>query len=378
MQISAENEYSRLCTFLETLLVQTWYPTTVATHSKRAKDIISDAFELSVDGGKESPLLGSRLHDFGFRGCTCLEQSVLGGAAHLLNFDGTDTMSAAYYVQFALNEGKPVGTSIPASEHSVMTAWPSERQALENMIQKFGTGLFATVMDSYDYQNALDNIVPTVAKLKEEAGGFWVLRPDSGDPTEAVVAALKAAEKTFGADTNSKGYKVTRGVGCIQGDGINTDTIRKILHAVHKQGYSAQNVAFGMGGGLLQRLNRDTLSMAVKLNHITYADGSQADVMKCPVGVESKLSLPGELAVKMVDNIPTVYPVEDVLPEENLLQTVYNNGTISDLQHPTFTQIRETVDKTWSALPKKPQVLSDVMLSKSKLVKDKIRASIER
>jgi hypothetical protein len=116
--------------------------------------------------------------------------------------------------------------------------------------------------------------------------------------------------------------------------------------------------------------------MAVKLNHIAYADGSQADVMKCPVGVESKLSLPGELAVKMVDNTPTVYPVEDVLPEENLLQTVYDNGPISDLHHPTFAQIRETLEKTWSALPKKPHVLSDNMLSKSRLVKDKIRASI--
>lgn len=49
--------------------------------------------------GAASPLLGSRLHDFGFRGCTCVEQSVIGGVAHLLNFNGTDTMSAAYYAQ---------------------------------------------------------------------------------------------------------------------------------------------------------------------------------------------------------------------------------------------------------------------------------------
>ena len=71
----------------------------MATHSTRAKDVIEAAFERSVDGGRDSPLLGSRLHDFGFRGCTCLEQSVLGGVAHLLNFEGTDTLSAAYYAQ---------------------------------------------------------------------------------------------------------------------------------------------------------------------------------------------------------------------------------------------------------------------------------------
>lgn len=41
--------------------------------------------------------------------------------------------------------------SIPATEHSVMTCWPSEREAIGNMIDHFGSGLFACVMDSYDY-----------------------------------------------------------------------------------------------------------------------------------------------------------------------------------------------------------------------------------
>eukprot|EP00889_Picochlorum_renovo_P006174 jgi/Picre1/33204/NNA_008529.t1 len=168
---------------------------------------------LSVDEGRDSPLLASRLHDFGFRGCTCMEQSVLGGVSHLLNFDGTDTLSAAYYAQFALNAGKPVGMSIPATEHSVMTAWPTEREAIENMIQKFGTGLFATVMDSYNYQKALDTVVPAVSAQMIESGGYWVLRPDSGDPKDSVLAALRAAEKTFCVTVNNKGYKVTQGVG---------------------------------------------------------------------------------------------------------------------------------------------------------------------
>lgn len=75
------------------------YQTTVATLSRRARDIIENAFESSVEGGRESPLVLSVLHDFGMRGCTCVEQSVLGGVAHLLNFSGSDTMSAGYYAQ---------------------------------------------------------------------------------------------------------------------------------------------------------------------------------------------------------------------------------------------------------------------------------------
>jgi hypothetical protein len=60
---------------------------------------VEAAFEATSDGGASSPLVPSRLHDFGFRGCTSVEQSVIGGCAHLLSFTGSDTMSAAYYAQ---------------------------------------------------------------------------------------------------------------------------------------------------------------------------------------------------------------------------------------------------------------------------------------
>eukprot|EP00798_Chlamydomonas_sp_ICE-L_P002407 gene2407-8718_t len=105
--------------------------------------------------GKDSPLIPSRLQDFGFRGCTSVEQSIIGGCAHLLSFSGSDTMSAAYYAQFNLNGGRPVANSIPATEHSVMTAWPTEQEAIENMIKHFGHGTFACVMGSHGYAKVL-------------------------------------------------------------------------------------------------------------------------------------------------------------------------------------------------------------------------------
>jgi len=81
------------------------------------------------------------------------------------------------------------------------------------MIENFGTGIFSIVMDSYDYTNALDNVVPSVAEEKKKKGGLLVYRPDSGNPVEVVLQALRAAEKTFGAVVNSKGYKVLNGAG---------------------------------------------------------------------------------------------------------------------------------------------------------------------
>lgn len=373
-QITAKDGYAPLCTFLETILTMLWYPTTVATLSRRARDRIEAAFDRSVEGASGNPLIGTRLHDFGFRGCTCVEQSVLGGVAHLLNFDGSDTLSAAYYAQFHLNDGEPVAMSIPATEHSVMTAWRTEQQALANMIEQFGTGVFACVMDSYDYVQALAEMLPTVAQKQVGKGGFLVLRPDSGDPVEAVLLALEAAEKVFGVDTNARGYKVPRGCGVIQGDGISIEVLDQILQAVMAKGYSAQAVAFGMGGGLLQRVNRDTMSFATKLSHIVYADGTETDTMKLPKSDPLKYSLPGIMAVKSVDGVPTAFPADGghVSPEENMLQVVWDSGPV-EVERKKFTELRKQVDAQWRALPKTADVLSQPLKDKVKTVTARLR-----
>ncbi|KAG0082420.1 hypothetical protein BGZ92_011758 [Podila epicladia] len=329
-QITAEGEMSRLVTYLETLLTMVWYPITVATLSRRARDLIQEAYEKSVDASQFWSL-ESRLHDFGFRACTGPEQSIVGGTAHLLNFTGSDTLSAAYYAQYELNAGKPVANSIPASEHSVMTSFKTEQEAMTAMINEFGAGVYACVMDSYDYERALRDVLPQVASIKLEKGGFLVLRPDSGDIVESVLMGLRYAEKTFGVDVNAKGFKVLRGCGVIQGDGVSYASLQKILQAVLEAGFAAQNCAFGMGGGLLQKLNRDTLSFATKLCHIVYEDGTKRDVMKHPKSDSDKISLPGILdVIRNEQGIPTVYPrAESGEPhKDNILKVVYDHGKV--------------------------------------------------
>jgi nicotinamide phosphoribosyltransferase len=373
-QITAETEYSHLCTFLETVLTMVWYPSTVATLSRRCRDVIAAAFDQSVDSGRASPVLGSRLHDFGFRGCTCVEQSVLGGTAHLLNFEGSDALSAEYYAQFMLNDGEPVGNSIPGTEHSVMTAWPDEKQAISNMIDHYGHNIFACVMDSYDYARALSEVLPAIATKKVGAGGYMVLRPDSGDPVETVLMGLRAAEKVFGADVNSKGYKVIRRAGVLQGDGINIDSLTAIMKAVLDAGYSAESVGFGMGSGLLQKVNRDTMSFATKLSHIVYSDkpgGRPTDIMKLPKTDSSKISLPGVLAVKRVDGVPTVFPAKGghVMPKENLLQVVYDCGPVP-VHWEKFSVLKQRVARDWEALQPSADVISQPL-------KDKIQQLVQ-
>jgi len=353
-QISAEGEYSKLVTFIETVMTHIWYPCNVATLSRRVRDVIESAFEESVDD-EFSWLINYKLHDFGFRGCATFEQSVIGGSAHLLNFKGSDTMSACYYAQFVLNKGKPIGESIPATEHSVMTAWKTEQDAIENMIKKFGDGLFACVLDSYDYEHCLAKVLPAIKEKKEAKKGHFVMRPDSGDPKESVLMGLHYGEKCWGTIENKKGFKIINNASVIQGDGVDYSTIKIILRAVMDEGYSAADVTFGMGAGLVQKHNRDTMGFATKLSYIKYEDGTSRDIMKYPKRDGGKSSLPGMF--KVIRNelgIPIIYHVEDECPTggEDLLKTVYNCGPVEGAFSETFDELRDRVASEWTKLPK--------------------------
>ncbi|CAG8793082.1 11759_t:CDS:2, partial [Dentiscutata erythropus] len=248
-------------------------------------------------------------------------------------------LSASYYVQFKLNNGKPVGNAAPGTDHSVMTAHKSEKDAILRTIKLFGSGTYAC--------------------------GVMILRPDSGDPVEVILMALRAADKVFGSYVNKKGYKVLRGCSVVQGDAVTIESIKIILNAVKEAGYSVQNVTFGMGAGLLQKIDRDTMSFATKLCHITYADGTQKDVMKFPKTGSNKTSLPGEFIVKRNEHgVPIVYPKEVCAENdpENLLRVVYDHGKVSEWDD--FDTIRKRVAKEWPLLPRSYDNISPELKSK--------------
>lgn len=361
--ISAEGEYSGLATFLETLLMLVWYPSTVATLSRRCRDMLAAAFDRSVDE-EDAFLLESRLHDFGFRACATLEQAIIGGSAHLLSFGGTDTLPAAFHTQYNLNEGVPVASSVPASEHSVMLAYQRDSEAMRAIIERFGGGTYSIVMDTFDYLRALEEELPVVASEATAKGGFLVIRPDSGDPTEMTLAGLGALCRVFGARTNRKGFRVINGAGLIFGDGVDPGKMQQILEAVQAAGYSAQTVAFGMGSNLLHKVNRDTMSFATKMCYSRTLDGTDVDVAKLPKTDSSKFSLPGRFAVAMNGPHPVVHPLE-MFPEdaEDGLETVYDCGPVNYTKRP-FSELSRGLQAAWSAAPKQAAVLSPALRAK--------------
>jgi len=287
----------------------------------------------------------------GFRGCMSVKQAIIRGSAHLLSFGGSDNMAACYHTQYNLNNKVLVATSIPATEHSVMTAWSDEKEAIEKQIENFGDGIFSVVMDSYDYDNALDTILPSVADSVSKRGGFLVIRPDSGDPVSQVVKGLKAAEKCFPTSVNKKGYKVIQGAAVLQGDGINYENIREIQEKIMENGFSVACVAYSMGGSLLQKVNSDTMSFATKLCFIKEHDSKTRDVMKTPKSSKGKTLLPGELFVtREGPGEPIkVYNKNDNQTEKlvSAMKIVYDNGPIAGAFN-DFQTIRQRVDDEWA------------------------------
>jgi len=286
-----------LTTWLETALLRAiWYPTTVATQSKMIKNIIADYLEKSGD----PTTIGFKLHDFGARGVSSMESAGIGGAAHLVNFMGTDNISGMLFAREYYNAGV-AGFSIPAAEHSTITSWgrAGEVKAYSNMVAQFGKpgALLAVVSDSYDIYEACRMWGTELKQQVIDSGATVVIRPDSGDPVEVLPKMFHILGETFGYTVNAKGYKVLNNVRLLWGDGINQLSVRSILGVVvDLNGWSADNLAFGMGGALLQQLDRDTQKFAMKCS-AALINGEWVDVFKDPITDRVKASKKGRVTL---------------------------------------------------------------------------------
>lgn len=342
-----------LTSYVETAMLRgIWYPSTVATKSRKMKKFIAAALDLTSDVPVNDQIM-FKLHDFGARGASSAETAMLGGMGHLINFMGTDTVEALVGAMEYYNTSNVPGFSIPASEHSTVTSWggpAGEVKAFENMIDTFaGPGkLYACVSDSYDIYAAARDLWGGVLKEKVIAsGGTLVVRPDSGDPTTVPIEVIGILMERFGYTVNSKGYKVLPAyIRLIQGDGINEKSLPTILNNMIDAGYSIDNIAFGMGGGLLQAWNRDTLKYAMKASARQDTAGVWHDVFKDPISDRGKVSKKGRLGLVINCGIGTcgyrTLPKEIADKKGNLLRTVYRNGKL--LTEDTFEAVRKRAE----------------------------------
>jgi len=337
-----------LTNFLETLLMQIWYPSTVATISKEVKKLVVKYFdETATEESKAG--IDFILNDFGFRGVSSVESAGLGGSAHLINFNGSDTIAASVLAMDYYYSKEVYGVSVPATEHSIVTLLgeEGEKEIFEHVIDTFPSGIVACVSDSYNIFRACREYWGEELKAKILArDGVLVIRPDSGDPEMTLLAIFEILFETFGFTTNEKGCKVLPAqVRVLQGDGVNYESIKSIYERLKENKISAENLLFGMGGALLQKLDRDTQKYALKCSYAEI-DGADVIVQKRPTEMNAKgeitesfkKSKGGRLKLIKVNGEYKTVQESEYPDHQNELITVFENGKL--VKEYTFEEVR--------------------------------------
>lgn len=337
-----------LVSYIETSILRGfWYTSTIATNDLKNWRAIKRYSALSND---DDSLVQFTLHDFGGRGVTTREQAEVGGAAHLVYFAGSDTIDGIRAANFYYGaNGGPAGNmsafSVVATEHSIQTSYGvmNQKEYLEKVIDTYAKpgAIISIVLDGYDTIREARVLCEDLKDKIIASGARIVMRPDSGDPLELVPQLLRMIERAFGSTINKKGYKVLNNVGVIWGDGIDYDSMNEIMEKVTSEGYALCNVVFGSGGGLLQKVNRDTYAWAQKASAIRVG-GKWMPIKKDPITDPGKKSKAGRLtlAKSMMDGAYWTMDIDQGFDSEfvDVMQTVYENGKL--LVETTLDEIR--------------------------------------
>ena len=342
-----------LTNYMESLLTHIWAPCTVATMSHELRKKCVSSLVRTSDGDANA-IAAFMLHDFGYRGVTSNESAGICGSAHLLSFLGTDTVPALQCAETNYDADlKSLGFSVVATEHSNMTSLgeKGEFSILEKYVDDNPDGIMACVSDSYNIERFVNEYVRSlkdkILARKPNAMGLckFVVRPDSlrwadDTPEDQMVWLTDKLADIFGTTTNSKGFKVLHPkIGLLWGDGIEPAGINLILRRIEAAGYSTKHLVFGMGGGLLQKINRDVQRFAFKCA-AQERNGVWEDVQKNPLDVTKK-SKAGRMKLTLnPDSVEFQTVREDVLGVD-LLQTVFEDGRL--VADHSFEDIRETL-----------------------------------
>jgi len=295
---NTESEFFWLTNYIETLMsCYLWQPSTSATLAREYRKILNKYAEKT---GGDMSFVQFQGHDFSMRGMGSLDSAKSSGSGHLLSFIGTDTIPAILYHEEFYNaniENELVGTSIPATEHSVMCAYgQNELESYRRIITEvYPNGFASIVSDTWDLWAVLNNVIKPLKNEIMNRDGKIVIRPDSGDPVKIICGDLESNNENerkgvieilwdiFGGTFTNKGYKVLDShIGCIYGDAITIERCKEICEQLMQKGFASTNMVYGIGSFTYQYNTRDTFGFALKS---TYAkiNGNEKQLFKDPI-----------------------------------------------------------------------------------------------
>ena len=341
---------------LESLIsAESWHPMIAATVGYTYREIVNRYYDLTCDDGLEK---ARALGAFDFRGEECTESAIKAGAGWCLSFLNTATVPVVPYLEqlYCCDCTKePVAFGSPSTEHAVMCSNYAVDGDEITFLRRLLTEIYpnasvSVVLDSYDYWNVIDNILP---QLKEEIlshNGCMLMRGDSGDCVEVVTKTVFKLWEEFGGTINSKGYKVLNPhVKAIYGDSITVQRCEQIYNILEKNGFACSNVALGVGSfsfqcieedGILKPFTRDTFSSCIKATYCEI-DGKPYPIFKDPKDGGFKKSQKG-CCIVSEENGELQYRDElnweEAVSDGNLLQTVFKDGVL--IKEQSLSEIR--------------------------------------
>jgi len=356
---STDPDCAQLVSHFEGLIQKAyWYPTTVATNALFISKTIKDALITSTTPEITDYMLPFLLQDFGYRGCTSEDAAILGGSAALYITMGSDTVPAIVHnmnnmgIPFKNNTIAMTGFSVAACEHNqaFSRGKDGEFKFIKNLLEIYPTGILSVVADTYDLRQHVETV--TSGELLDKImsrDGTYVIRPDSQlviddgteiSPAETISTLFAICSRNLEKfiTINEKGFKVLPAqYKFIYGDGLDIPKIKCILDKMISDGWCASNIVFGVGGNLLQNINRDTLRFAMKSSQqeyeITNVDGSvRTEIRNVGKETPGKQSKKGRFHVSMIDGVVTCKDINDSsVFGPNMLIPCYRNGITYNL-----------------------------------------------
>jgi len=356
---NTHEDFAWLPQALESLIsAEMWYPQITATVGKTYRDIVNKYYAETVeDNVPRAKALGA----FDFRGDMCVDAALKAGAGWCLSFLNTATVPVIPYLENIFNcdcEKEPVAFGSVSTEHFVMCSNYAVDGDEITFLRKLLTELypntsFSCVLDSYDYWNVIDNILPQLHDEIMAHNGCMLMRGDSGDCVEVVTKTVFKLWEQFGGTVNSKGYKVLDPhVKAIYGDSITVQRCEEIYEILKNAGFACSNVALGVGSfsmhcieedNMLKPFTRDTFSSCIKACYAE-VDGKCYPIFKNPKDGGFKKSQKGLCYVYEEDGelkYKDEYTSENI-PEGNLLVPVFKNGKM--LVDYTLDEIRQRLN----------------------------------
>jgi len=332
--------------FIESLILKVWYPTTVGACSYNYRSLVNEMYDATVD--EEMYFLKDyAVHDFGYRGDASEEGAALSGAAHLLNFLGSDTVPALPFIvrHYGGDMSKPIMQSVLASEHSVVCSFPREEElsSFEHILDKLDDAeIGSAVSDTFNYWEVLTTFAKKLKPRILARAGKLVFRPDSGNPEKIIngdpdadpdtnegKGSMRLLDEGFGSTKNKKGYQVHNPkVGLIYGDGMYFVRFRNSLLRMKEMFYAACNLVIGVGG-ILRGHSRDSMGFAIKATYVV-VNGEERAIMKDPITDPGKKSLKGLMVLERdtTGNYVTTDEVDWARESTGLLVSVFRDGEI--------------------------------------------------